>query len=39
MIVMPAFNELFSGSEELIGPFSKEMEKEEIILTDMTKIM
>jgi putative SbcD/Mre11-related phosphoesterase len=39
VIIMPAFNELFSGSDEFIGPFSKEMKRKEIILTDMTKVI
>ena len=39
LIVVPVFNELFAGSQELIGPFSKNMKKEEIILIDMTKVM
>ncbi|HDD05090.1 MAG TPA: metallophosphoesterase [Candidatus Aenigmarchaeota archaeon] len=39
LIVMPTFNPLFTGSQELTGPFAKEMEVEEIILTDLIKIV
>ncbi len=39
VIIVPVFNESFYGSSELIGPFSKELKREEIILTDMTKLL
>jgi len=39
VIIMPAFNEFFSGSNELIGPFAKEFIREEIFLTNLTRIL
>jgi len=39
VIIMPAFNDLFSGHDKILGPFSKDFEKEQIFLTDLTRIL
>jgi len=39
VLIIPAFNELFTGSKEPLGPLSKGFVKKEIFLLDLTRIL
>ena len=38
VVVVPAFNPLFVGYTELVGPFAKAVTKKEVLLLDLTKV-
>ena len=38
VVVVPVFNQMFTGYEKFVGPFKKALRKDEIFLLDLTKI-